>query len=207
MLLNRSTVLGAVVVGLAMAAQASAGTTFRLEVGSAIAGGTGTKVKNAVVMVRALACDDDRSVRVTGVAEGMVKDGRRSIPLELVLLPTPGVYAVTQQWPDGVWIVNLTAVCPGRNATASALVPLDGKTGFVRDKTQLFDRAATARRVPRPRVTEALMIGSQRRSRSKGETSCSSSQRRTRSHKHSSERDSERIYRPYPLTVARLPIQ
>ena len=147
MLLNRSTVVAAIVAGLAMAAPASAGPTFRLEVGSAIAGGTGTKVKNAVVMVRALACDDDRSVRLTGVAEGMVNGERRSIPLNLVALPTPGVYAVTKQWPDGAWIVNLTASCPGRNATASALVPLDGKTGFVRDKTQVFDRAATAREV------------------------------------------------------------
>ena len=147
MVLNRSTILGAVVLGLAMAAQASAGPTFRLEVGSAVAGGTGNKVKNAVLMVRALACDDERSVRVTGVAETMVNGERRTVPLELVPLPTPGVYAVTKQWPEGAWIVNLSAVCPGRNATASALVPLDAASRFDRGRTQLLDRAATAQDV------------------------------------------------------------
>jgi hypothetical protein len=146
MLLHRSA-LGAVAAGLTMASLASAGLAFRLEVGSAIAGGTGNKVKNAVVMVRALACDDSRSVRVAGVAEGIVNGERRSIPLELVSLPTPGVYAVTRQWPDGAWIVNLSAVCPGRKASAGALVPLDGKSAFVRDKARLFDRAATAQEV------------------------------------------------------------
>ena len=145
---NRSVVRAAVILaGLATPAAALAGPGFRLEVGSAIAGGTGNKVKNAVVMVRALACDDDRAVRVTGTAEGIVNGERRSIPLALSSLPTPGVYAVTKQWPEGAWIVSLSAVCPGRSATASALVPLDGKSGFVRDKALLFDRTATAQEV------------------------------------------------------------
>lgn len=148
MLFNRSVVPAAVIfAGLAMPAAVLAGPAFRLEVGSAIAGGTGNKIKNAVVMVRALACDDDRSVRVTGVAEGIVQGERRSIPLELSSLPTAGVYAVTKQWPDGAWILSLSAVCPGRNATASVLISLDGKSRFVRDKALLLDRTATAQEV------------------------------------------------------------
>jgi hypothetical protein len=132
---------------LALGGTALAGTTFRLEIGSSIAGVPGVKTKDVVVMARALACDDDRSVQMAGVAEGLVNGQRRSQTLELVTMPTPGVFAVRRQWPDGVWAVNLTATCPGRKATAGALVALDRKSALLRDKTKVLERAASEREV------------------------------------------------------------
>ena len=124
-----------------------AGTVFRLEIGSNIAGVPALKTKNVVVMARALACDDDASVQMTGTAEGLVRGQRQSLKLELMAMPTPGVFAVRKQWSAGTWIVNLTATCPGRKATAGALVALDQSSAFLRSKTKLLDRAATGREV------------------------------------------------------------
>jgi hypothetical protein len=120
-----------------------AGTAFRLEIGPAVADFGAGKVKNAILLVRPLACDDPASVAITGSAEGMVNGARQSVALKLQRLATPGVHAVLRQWPDGQWVLNLTATCPARKATASVLVPLDGNTAFVRARSQFFDRAAT----------------------------------------------------------------
>ena len=117
--------LTALAIASAANLPAIAGTTFRLEIGSHIAGVPAFKTKNVVVMARALACDDDTSVQMTGIAEGLVNGQRQSLKLELMPMATPGVFAVRKQWSDGTWIVNLTATCPGRKATAGALVALD----------------------------------------------------------------------------------
>ena len=130
-------------IALAVTSQVLAGVVFRLEIGSAIAGGGAFKLKNAVVMIRPLACDDPASVVMTASAEGIVNGARRSVPLKLLPLPTPGVHAVTKQWPDGTWILNVTARCPARDATAAALVPLDRKDQFLRDTSRFLERAAT----------------------------------------------------------------
>jgi hypothetical protein len=131
------------VIALAVTSQALAGSTFRLEIGSAIAGGSGTKLKNAVVMVRALACEDPTSVVMTGSVEGIVNGVRQSVSLKLHPLPTPGVHAVTRQWPDGTWVLNLTATCPAPKATAGALVPLGANGQFLRGTSQFLERAAS----------------------------------------------------------------
>jgi len=127
---------------LAVAAQAAAGVAFRLDIGPAVADTSAGKVKNAVLLVRPLACDDAASVVMTGTAEGIVGGVRQSIPLKLQRLPTPGVHAVSRQWPDGQWVLNLTATCRGRDAVAGAVVPL-AKNRFVRAKAQFFAHAAT----------------------------------------------------------------
>ena len=134
-------VAAGMLLGLGLVASAQAGTTFRLEVGHPIAGASFAKIKKAVMMVRGLACDDPASVSMTGTAEGFVNGARRSLPLQLVET-TPGVFAVPQP-PDGQWAINLTGRCPGRNATASAVVPLGGASGFVREHAQFFEAAAT----------------------------------------------------------------
>lgn len=137
----------ALCVASAVSVSAIAGTIFRLEIGSNIAGVPTLKIKNVVIMARALACDDDASVQMTGTAEGMVKGQRQSLQLGLMAMPTPGVFAVRKQWSDGTWIVNLTATCPGRKRTAGALVALDQKSALLRAKTKLLERAATEREV------------------------------------------------------------
>jgi hypothetical protein len=131
------------VITIVAASQALPSEDFRLEIGPAIAGGDNFKLKNAVVMVRPLACDDPASVVMSGSAVGIVNGTKQSVPLKLLALPTPGVHAVTKQWPDGTWVLSLTARCPARSATAGALVPLGGKDGLIRDKLRFFTRAAT----------------------------------------------------------------
>ena len=142
-MMNTSRMLIGIAASLIVATQAVAGPFFRLEIGPAVADTSAGKVKNAVLLVRPLACDDAASVVVTGTAEGIVAGARQSVPLKLARLATPGVHAVSRQWPEGRWVLNLTATCPGRNATASAIVPLGGKTGFVRSKAQFFTHTAT----------------------------------------------------------------
>ena len=61
-----------VVTAMLVASQAFAGRGFPAGIGSAIAGGGNFKLKNAVVMVRPLACDDPASVVMTGSAVGIV---------------------------------------------------------------------------------------------------------------------------------------
>ena len=140
---------GIVVAGLALAlsvaASALAGQSFRLDIGHPIAGSTFTKMTKAVLMVRGLACDDPASIRMTGTAEGFVNGARRSMPLELAET-TPGVFAVPRP-PNGQWVLNLMGTCPGRNATASAIVPLGGLSGFRREKAEFSDAAAKPERV------------------------------------------------------------
>jgi hypothetical protein len=141
--LREHVVVLAGVIGLVTASFVFADGEFRLEIGSAIAGGGNFKLKNALVLVRPLACDDPASVIMTASAVGMVNGARRSVPLKLHALPAPGVHAVTKQWPDGAWVLSVTARCPARAAIAGALVPLGGKNGFFRDRSRFFTRAAT----------------------------------------------------------------
>jgi hypothetical protein len=130
-------------ITLAVGSVARADEAFRLEIGPAVAGG-GVKLKNAVLMVRPRLCDDPASVLVRGSAEGVVDGVRQSVPLTLVAMPTAGVYAVTRQWGNGSWVLALTATCPARKATAGALVPLGGATGFFRDRSRLLAHAPGA---------------------------------------------------------------
>ena len=128
----------------AATAIAMAGTMFRLDIGLPIAAGTDTKVKavkNAVLVVRPLVCEDMASVQITGTAEGMVNGARQSVAVKLIPV-TPGVYAVQRQWPAGHWVLHLAGTCLSPTAAASTIVPLAG-AGFIRDKTQVLREPAT----------------------------------------------------------------
>jgi hypothetical protein len=133
-----------VVMALALALHAFAGTMFRLEVGLPIAAGTDFKVKNvknAVLVVRPLVCDDGAKVEITGTAEGMVSGARQSVALTLIPV-APGIHAVQRQWPEGQWVLHLAGTCASPKASASTIVPLSGTT-FIRDKTQVLREPAT----------------------------------------------------------------
>jgi hypothetical protein len=135
------------IVALSVVAQAAAGSSFRLEVGPPVAAGTDFKAKKAVIVVRSRLCADEASVRITGTAEGIINGQRRSVPLTLVSLPTPGVHAVQRQWPEGgEWVLHLRGTCPALKVTASTIVP-PGKNGFIREKTQVLSEPATAAQV------------------------------------------------------------
>ena len=137
-----------ITVGVLAAITASAGTMFRLEVGPPVAAGVNYKLKNAVMVTRALVCADFTGLRVNATAEGLVNGQRRSVSLQLMpVSDMPGVYAVLHQWPDeGKWIVHLTGSCPSPKAEASTLVPMRGST-FIREKVKVLTEPATRKQI------------------------------------------------------------
>jgi hypothetical protein len=148
--MSRHRSVSAAVIGLAilLGAPAGAGEIFRLEIGPPVAGGTGQKVKNSVFVVRPTCCES-ASVTYRGVAEGIVGGVRQSIDLRLQALETPGVYAVPRQWPDGQWVVNITANCPDRKEQASVIVPVDANGGFSREEAVFLTKTSTPADVER----------------------------------------------------------
>jgi len=142
----------AMLVAIAVSAQASPGTMFRLEVGLPVAAGTAKKIvkdgKKTVLAVRAVVCEDLANVRITGTAEGLVNGARQSIPLTLTAVDqSEAVYAVVQQWPDnGAWVLHLKGSCAKPKAAASTLVPMN-KGPFIREKTEVLREPATDRQL------------------------------------------------------------
>lgn len=114
---------------------------FRLTVGSPIAGNA-PHVKASLFVVRVDGCPEPARARIAGTAEGIVNDVRQTVPLALIGLSTPGVYAVNRgNWPAGTWIIHLVASY--ETLRAGALVPI-GPQGFRREMTKFFPRAAAA---------------------------------------------------------------
>jgi hypothetical protein len=108
----------AAVVGLAGAQWALAGGFF-LTIGNPVAANV-PQAKGAVLVVRPDGCHEPAKAQITGTAEGIVNGARRSVPLKLTALPTPGVYAVNREWPaEGVWVVNLTGVSSAQQPVLS----------------------------------------------------------------------------------------
>lgn len=115
---------------------------FALQVGPPIAGNE-PSVKRALLVVRPAGCADLSKAQITATAEGIVNGARRSVPLALTALPTPGVHAIQPDWPTpGVWIVNLVGNCAGKSA--GAIVSVAGpKPTFSRDAVKYFRQAPT----------------------------------------------------------------
>jgi hypothetical protein len=114
---------------------------FVLQVGAAIAGGA-PPAKKSLFVVRPGGCADPAAAKITATAEGLVNGARRTVPLTLTALPTPGVHAVPKDWPSGgVWIVNLVGTCGGR--TAGALVPVPENASYKRESIKLLTHKAT----------------------------------------------------------------
>jgi hypothetical protein len=115
---------------------------FSLQVGLPIAGNS-QPAKDSLLVVRPGGCADPASARITATAEGIVDGARRSMPLMLSPLATPGVHALPKKWTEtsGVWVVNLVGTCAGK--TAGAIVPIDRKATFRRDAIKQLARRAT----------------------------------------------------------------
>ena len=145
--------LAAGIAAITLAASASAGTMFRVEVGSPIALGI-TKYfkkndpKKVVLAVRAVVCQDLSTVRITGTAEGNVAGKRQSLPLTLTLVdPAEGVYAIQQQWPqEGAWVLHLKGSCSDPKAEASTLAAVT-KSTFIREKSEVLREPATKKQI------------------------------------------------------------
>ena len=112
---------------------------FKLEIGPAVASGD-YAFKSAAFVVRVDGCNAPDKPQITGSAEGMVKGVRKSAAVRVVPTTKPNVYAISQTWPEGDWVVNLKGVCG--KANAGAIVPIGAK-GFIRDAVKMFARPAT----------------------------------------------------------------
>jgi hypothetical protein len=82
---------------------------FYLQLGNPEASPEARKL-NAVITVKSAGCVEPGTTKISGTAIGMVNGERREIPLKLEPLSTPGMFAITQQWPkQGRWVIRLEA--------------------------------------------------------------------------------------------------
>lgn len=116
---------------------------FALQVGPPVAGNA-QPAKSSLLVVRPGGCADPASAQISATAEGIVNGARRSVPLKLSALPTPGVHAVPKDWANGgVWIVNLVGRCAGK--TAGAIVSVVGPNAeYRREAVKHLPQPATA---------------------------------------------------------------
>lgn len=85
------------------------------------------QAKNAVLVVRGIACVEQQKTTVTGTAEGIVNGARESMALKLIPLSGQTTYAVMQQWPnDGKWVLAFVMTNPHFGGQQSAIVKVDG---------------------------------------------------------------------------------
>jgi hypothetical protein len=114
---------------------------FRLQVGPPTAGNA-QQSKSSMFVVRPGGCADPAAAKLTGTREGIVDGVRRSVPLTLVALPTPGVYAVPRDWDSaGAWVVSLVGTCAGK--TAGAIVSIGPRDTYRRESVRLLAHRAT----------------------------------------------------------------
>jgi hypothetical protein len=87
--------------------------------------------KHAALVARTTACHSPEKTSMTATAEGILDGQRRSIPLELIPLSTPGTFAITHQWPSsGTWAVKIVARNPEyKDYATGALVRFNGSSG------------------------------------------------------------------------------
>ena len=138
--------LAAVVAACLSSPNETAAQEFSLQVGLPIAGQSQSS-KASLFVVRPGGCADPASARITATAEGVVNGRRRSMPLTLSPLPTPGVHALPKEWTSagGVWVVSLVGTCAGK--TAGALVPVERGPSFRRDAVKQLSHRATAEEI------------------------------------------------------------
>lgn len=88
------------------------------------------KARDAVLIVRPLGCHHPERAQITGTAEGLINGQRRSLPLTLVPLSQPGMYAVKFDRPkEGAWVLSFVASDESR--MTGGVAPI-GPQGFER---------------------------------------------------------------------------
>jgi hypothetical protein len=132
-------------VAILLMLTSTAGQGFTLQVGPPVAGNA-PLAKNAVFVVRPGDCPDPGAAEIRARAEGLVNGARRTVPLTINALPTPGVHAVKKEWPDGgAWIVNVVVACAGK--TSGALVTLGPKNSYQRDGVKMLPHEPTPQEI------------------------------------------------------------
>jgi hypothetical protein len=117
----------AVVLGvtLSLALPVMAGRIW-LEFGNPAAS-TDPKAKDALAVVRATGCHEPEKALYTATAEGKIEGKRKTIPLEVVQLSTPGTYAIKGTLPkEGAWVIAVNSTLNG-SFLASAILPVSSK--------------------------------------------------------------------------------
>jgi hypothetical protein len=96
--------------------------TLALQIGNPV-GNPEAQKKNAALIARVTACQSPEKTAITATAEGTENGIRRSIPLQIVRLTTPGTFAVMHEWPEhGTWAVKLIATNPEYKDYATGVV-------------------------------------------------------------------------------------
>ncbi len=66
--------------------------------------------QHAFVTIKAAGCHEPEKAGITATAIGLVDGRRQSVPLKLVRMSEPGMYAVARQWPaEGRWALQFVA--------------------------------------------------------------------------------------------------
>jgi hypothetical protein len=106
---------------------------------------------NAVLTLKLAGCHEPEKASLTASAISVVDGKRQSIPLQLIALSEPGMYAVTRQWPaQGRWVLQFVATDQGR--ITSTLVSA-GPGGIDRQSAKM------AMRQPAEEDIAALLAG------------------------------------------------
>ena len=71
---------------------------FAISIGNPVAA-QDFRAKGAAFVFRTVGCADPAKSQISGTAEGLVKGTRRSVPLNVMAMGQPGVYAVYRSWP------------------------------------------------------------------------------------------------------------
>jgi len=102
--------------------------------------------RSALLVVHAFHHGTPTASPVRGTAEGIVNGARRSMALTLTTTSRPGVFALSQQWPnEGTWTLLLSVV-QGRDDSVTAVVEL-GTSGEVAS-IQVPTRHTNGHRIP-----------------------------------------------------------
>ena len=133
--------IGIAAYALGMAALADG---FTFTIGSPVAA-QDYQAKMAAFVFRTEGCAEPATSQIGSTAEGLVNGARRSVPLKVMAMSRPGVYAVPQSWPgEGDWVVILKGTCA--SASAGAIVPI-GPRGFIRESSKFFRRPVTSQEI------------------------------------------------------------
>lgn len=115
------------------------------------AASTDPAARGAIALVRAVGCGEPSKSTVTASAEGLVKGERKSVPLQVVALSSPGVYALKGDLPgEGAWVLSIAGTY--LNANAGAILPVTPK-GFDRKHAKMSQHK------PLPADIDALLRG------------------------------------------------
>jgi len=130
-----------------MAAPTLVAGALALQIGNP-AGNSEAQAKNAVLIAHVTACESPDKTVISATAEGDENGIRRSIPLQIIRLTTPGTFAVAHEWPEhGTWAVKLIATNPEYKDYATGVVVPFERNSFQWAAIKHFSHRPTDREV------------------------------------------------------------